>query len=386
MFKRLLNIPLKTKKSFFLFGPRGVGKTTWLKQNLPDALFFNLLKSESYNMLAANPGKIRRMIPPDYNSWIVIDEIQRIPELLNEVHDLIESRKHIFILTGSSARKLRSKGINLLAGRALTYHMHPITAIEQEDELDIAKSLYLGNLPARFTEHDPQKFLKDYVQTYIREEVLQEGLTRNIGNFSRFLETASFSQASLVNVSEIARETGIERSLAENYFSIIEDLLIGTRVSVFTRKAKRKMISHQKFYFFDAGVYRAIRPTGPLDSYAEINGPAMETLVFQELRAINHYLECDYQIYFWRTKNGLEVDFILYGPKGLIAIEVKNSPHVHPKTLRGLKEFKKDYPVAKCYLFYGGSTPLYFDNITALPIEQALKTLNALLLNSTLKG
>ncbi len=382
MFKRLLNIPLKTKKSFFLFGPRGVGKTTWLNRNLPDALFVNLLKSESYNRLSANPENIRQMIPPDYNNWIVIDEIQRVPELLNEVHDLIESKKHIFILTGSSARTLRRKGVNLLAGRALTYHMHPVTAIEQEDKLDITESLYLGNLPARFTEHDPQKFLKDYVQTYIREEVLQEGLTRNIGNFSRFLETASFSQASLVNASEIARETGIERSLAENYFSIIEDLLIGVRLPVFTRKAKRKMISHQKFYYFDAGVFRSIRPTGPLDSDAEMNGPAMETLVFQELRAINDYMECDYKIYFWRTKNGLEVDFILYGPKGLIAIEVKNSPHVHPKTLRGLKEFKKDYPVAKCYLFYGGGTPLYFDDITVFPIEQALKTLDRLLLNT----
>lgn len=382
MFNRLLNIPLKKRKSFFLFGPRGTGKTTWLKQNLADALFLNLLESEVYNRLSANPGLIRQMIPPKYNGWIIIDEIQRVPALLNEVHDLIESQKHIFILTGSSARKLREKGVNLLAGRALTYYMHPVTAIEQEEEFDITKSLYLGNLPARFSEDAPQKYLKDYVKTYIREEVLQEGLTRNIGHFSRFLETASFSQASVVNSSEIARETGIERSLTENYFSIINDLLIGTRLPVFTRKAKRKMISHQKFYFFDAGVFRAIRPTGPLDSDAEMNGPALETLVLQELRAINDYMECDYQIYFWQTKNGLEVDFILYGPKGLIAIEVKSSPHVHPKNLRGLKEFKKDYPVAKCYLFYGGEKPLYPDDIHVLPTEQALKNLDAILLNT----
>lgn len=385
MFKRLLNIPLKNRKSFFLFGPRGTGKTTWLKQNLPDALFINLLESEQYNRLSANPGYIRQMIQPRYDGWIVIDEIQRIPELLNEVHNLIESQKKIFILTGSSARKLRQKGVNLLAGRALTYYMHPVTAIEQEDKFDITKSMYLGNLPARFSEYSPQKYLKDYVQTYIREEVLQEGLTRNIGNFSRFLETASFSQGSLINASEIARETGIERSLTENYFSIIDDLLIGTRLPVFTRKAKRKMISHQKFYYFDAGVFRAIRPTGPLDSNAEMNGPALETLVLQELRAINDYMECGYQIYFWRTKNGLEVDFILYGPKGLIAIEVKNSPHVHSKNLRGLKEFKKDYPVAECYLFYGGDTPLYIDDIPVLPVEQAFKKMDSLLLNADSK-
>ena len=382
MFKRLIDIPLKTRKSFFLFGPRGTGKTTWLRQHLPDRLSFNLLQSESYNRLSANPGLIREMIPPHYDDWLIIDEIQRIPELLNEVHDLIESRNHIFILTGSSARKLRQKGVNLLAGRALTYYLHPLTVKEQGDAFQLSQSLHFGHLPARFSEHDPEKYLKDYVQTYIREEVLQESLTRNIGHFSRFLEVASFSQGSVINTSEIAREAHIERPTAENYFSIIEDLLIGTRLPVFTRKAKRKLISHQKFYYFDTGVYRAIRPMGPLDSEAELDGPALETLVLQELRALNDYLQCHYQLYYWRTKNGLEVDFILYGPQGLIAIEVKRSPYIHPKNLRGLKEFKKDYPPARCYLIYGGSTPLYVEDITVLPMERALRNLDQLLLNS----
>jgi predicted AAA+ superfamily ATPase len=374
MFKRIISIPLKNRKSFFLFGPRGTGKTTWLRQNLPEALFFNLLQSEPYNRLSANPGLIREMIPPNYSDWIIIDEIQRIPELLNEIHDLIETQNRVFILTGSSARKLRRKGVNLLAGRALTYHLHPLTAMELKDAMQLSQSIRYGHLPARFSEHDPQKYLKDYVQTYIREEVLQESLTRNIGHFSRFLEVASFSQGSIINISEIAREAHIERATAANYFSILDDLLIGVYLPVFTRKAKRKLIRHQKFYYFDTGVFRAIRPTGELD------GPAMETLVFQELRAMNDYLECDYQLYFWKTKNGLEVDFILYGPEGLIAIEVKRSAHVHSKHLRGLKEFKKDYPPARCYLFYGGSTPLYIDDITVLPIEQALRNLNQLLL------
>jgi len=382
MFERLINIPLRTRKSFFLFGPRGTGKTTWLKQHLPDALFFNLLQSDPYNRLSANPGIIREMIPPHYNDWIIIDEIQRIPELLNEVHDLIESKNNIFILTGSSARKLRQKGVNLLAGRALTYYLHPLTAKEQGETFQLSESLQFGHLPARFNEHDPQKYLKDYVQTYIREEVLQESLTRNIGHFSRFLEAASFSQGSVINISEIAREAHIERVTAENYFSILEDLLIGVRLPVFTRKAKRKLISHQKFYYFDTGVFRAIRPTGPLDSDAELDGPAMETLVLQELRALNDYLQCNYQLFFWRTKNGLEVDFILYGPKGLLAIEVKRSPHVHSKHLRGLKEFKKDYPPARCYLFYGGSTPRYMDDITVLPVDQAISNLDQLLPNA----
>jgi len=381
MFKRVINIPLKSGKSFFLFGPRGTGKTTWLRQHLPRAFFINLLQSEHYNRLSANPGLIRQMIPPNYSDWIIIDEIQRIPELLNEVHDLIESRKHIFIITGSSARKLKQKGVNLLAGRALTYYMHPLTAKEQGDAFQMAQSLLFGHLPARFSEHDPKKYLKDYIQTYVREEVLQESLTRNIGHFSRFLEVASFSQGSVVSISEIAREAHIERATAKNYFSILEDLLIGVHLPVFTRKAKRKLISHLKFYYFDTGVFRAIRPTGPLDSEAELDGPAVETLVFQELRAVNDYLECGYQLYFWRTKNGLEVDFILYGPGGLIAIEVKRSAHVHSRNLRGLKEFKKDYPIATCYLFYGGSAPLYMGDIIVLPLGQALRNLEQLLVS-----
>ena len=376
----MLTIPLNKRKSFFLFGPRGTGKTTLLKSNLPNALFINLLQSEYYNRLNADPGLIQSLIPPHYSDWIIIDEIQRIPELLNEVHDLIESKKHMFILTGSSARKLRRKGVNLLAGRALTYYFHPLTAKEQEDAFHINASLRLGHLPARFNEHNPQKYLKDYVQTYIREEVLQEGLTRNIGHFSRFLETASFSQGSVINLSEIAREASIERSLAENYFSILEDLLIGVRLPVFSRKAKRKLVHHHKFYYFDVGVFRAIRPTGPLDSDAEIDGPALETLIFQELRAINDYLETDYQLYYWRTKNGLEIDYILYGPNGLIAIEVKRSSHIHSKNLRGLKEFKKDYSLAKCYLFYSGSNAQYIDHITVLPIHKALQHLDKILL------
>jgi uncharacterized protein len=320
------------------------------------------------------------MIPPDYTDWIIIDEIQRVPELLNEVHDLIESKKHIFILTGSSARKLRQKGVNLLAGRALTYHMHPLTSREQGDAFQLTESVRLGHLPARFNEPDPRKYLADYVQTYVREEVLQESLTRNIGHFSRFLEAASFSQGAVVNTSEIAREAQIDRSKAENYFSILEDLLIGVHLPVFSRKAKRKLIGHDKFYYFDAGVFRAIRPAGPLDSDAELDGPAIETLVFQELRALNDYLQCGYRLYYWRTQNGLEVDFILYGPRGLIALEVKRSAQAHPKSLRGLKEFKKDYPPARCYLFYGGSTPLHMDDITVLPLDHALRDLDKILL------
>lgn len=379
MFERLLKKPLASRKSFFLFGPRGVGKTTWLKHHLPQALFVNLLRAEFHTPLAANPGRLEALIPPDYDDWVVIDEVQRLPTLLNEIHNLIEARRLNFILTGSSARTLRRKGVNLLAGRALTYHMHPLTTAEQQDAFSLRDSLQFGHLPARFSENDPAKYLKDYVQTYLWEEVMQESLTRNIGHFSRFLEVASFCQGETLNISNIAREAYIKRPVVENYFSILEDLLIATRLPVFARKAKRKLVSQRKFYFFDAGAFRAVRPLGVLDSEAEIDGPALETLVLQELRALNDYRGYDYQIFFWRTRNNLEIDFILDGPHGLLAMEIKRSTHIQPKDTRALKEFKKDYPDAQCFIFYGGTATLYLDDITALPIERALKNLDQLL-------
>ena len=379
MFERLLKKPLASRKSFFLFGPRGVGKTTWLKHHLPQALFVNLLRAEFHTPLAANPGRLEALIPPDYDDWVVIDEVQRLPTLLNEIHNLIEARRLNFILTGSSARTLRRKGVNLLAGRALTHHMHPLTTAEQQDAFSLRDSLQFGHLPARFSENDPAKYLKDYVQTYLWEEVMQESLTRNIGHFSRFLEVASFCQGETLNISNIAREAHIKRPVVENYFSILEDLLIATRLPVFARNAKRKLVSQRKFYFFDAGAFRAVRPLGVLDSEAELDGPALETLVLQELRALNDYRGYDYQIFFWRTRNNLEIDFILDGPHGLLAMEIKRSTHIQPKDTRALKEFKKDYPDAQCFIFYGGTATLYLDDITALPIERALKNLDQLL-------
>ena len=169
LFERLIKKPLESRKSFFLFGPRGTGKTTWLKHRLPEARFVNLLQSEYYNHLSANPGHLRQLIPPEHTGWTVIDEVQRIPALLNEVHDLIENRRLDFVLTGSSARTLRRSGVNLLAGRALTYRMHPLTVEEQRDAFNLRDSLLLGHLPARFSETDPARYLKDYVQTYLRK-------------------------------------------------------------------------------------------------------------------------------------------------------------------------------------------------------------------------
>ena len=377
MYSRIINIP--HDKSFFLFGPRATGKTTWLQKLFPTGLIIDLLESELYNLLLASPSRLEELIPPQFNDWLIIDEVQRIPELLNEVHRLIEQRKIKFVLTGSSARKLRAKGVNLLAGRALIRFMHPLTAGELGSDFSLCNSLKFGHLPAIYSEPDPGDYLASYIRTYLREEVQQEGLTRNLSTFARFLEAASFSQASTLNITEIARECRANRKLVEEYFYILEDLLLAHRLPVFTKRAKRRMAAHPKFFLFDVGVYRAIRPKGPLDSPEEIDGSALETLVFQELRAVNDLYRLGYELYYWRTSNGREVDFVLYGEAGLIAIEVKRAAKIRTREFRGLKAFAKDYPQATLYMFYGGDKEIFVDNVNLIPAKQAITTLPALL-------
>jgi predicted AAA+ superfamily ATPase len=373
MYTRKINPP--TSKSFFLFGPRGTGKTTWLKTQFPKALYLDLLESELFNDLLANPQRLENLIPADFGDWVILDEVQRIPELLNEVHRLIESRKIKFILTGSSARKLKKGGVNLLAGRALTYHLYPLTALELGRDFDLAHSLQWGHLPATFQEEDPKKYLESYVTTYLEEEIRQEGLTRNLGAFSRFLEAASFSHGQLLNVSEVARECSVPLKMAAHYFSILEELMIACRLPVFSKKAKRRLTSHDKFYFFDAGVYRRVRPHGPLDLPEETEGATLEGLVFQEIRAVNDYLNLGYRLHYWRTSNQAEVDFVLYGEKGIVAIEVKRSKQVGPKHLRSLQSFSKDYPGTKALMLYGGSRPMQMGGILLVPLLDFLKNM-----------
>ena len=382
MFKRLIDNLLTLKTSFFLFGARGTGKTFWLREKLSkESIFIDLLESDNYIKLQNNPQHLEEIIPKNYKGRVVIDEIQKIPELLNEVHRLIELRGYRFILTGSSARSLRKKGVNLLGGRALNYKLYPLTATELGKEWDLNTALEYGTLPSVYSLHksQPGKYLESYIHTYLKEEVLQEGLTRNLGAFSRFMETASFSQGSVLNMTEIARESQINRKVVEGYFNLLEDLLIAYRLPVFTKRAKRKLISHLKFYYFDVGVYRILRQLGPMDSGSEIKGVALETLVLQHIMAINAYYNLGYQIYYWRTKHGLEVDFILYGQKGLFAIEVKSSTHIHSKDIKAIKHFKEDYKIAKLYIFYNGKRELHLEDISVIPVDSALKKLEEIL-------
>lgn len=365
--------------AFFFLDRAGTGKTSYLKKYLKDALYFDLLEFSIYTSLRADPSRLENLIAPNYKGWIVIDEVQRIPELLNEVHRLIEHKGFKFVLTGSSARSLRKVGTNLLAGRALTYKMHPLIIQEIGSKFSMSDVIRYELLPSVVKHSDPKKYLESYVQTYIREEVVQEGLTRNIGAFARFLEAASFSQGQVLNVSEISRELGINRLVVANYFDILENLLLSSRIIPFTQQAKRKIIAHHKFYFFDVGVYRTLRPMGPLDSVEEAEGAALETLFLQSLSVVNDYYELGYKIHFWRIQSGEEVDFVIYGPRDFHAFEIKRSATITSKSLKGLKTFLDEYPEAKAYILFFGKQKEYHGNVVGLPFEEALKELPELI-------
>jgi len=377
VYSRIISPP--KAKSFFLFGPRGTGKTTWVKSAFPKAAYIDLLEAELFNDLTANPQRLSNFIPPDFKDWVIIDEIQRIPELLYEVHRLIETKKYRFILTGSSPRKLKRKGPNLLAGRGLTLSMHPLSVAELGDDFRLEHSLKYGQLPSVYTEADPKKYLEAYVRTYLEEEIRQEGLTRSLSAFARFLEAASFSQGSVLSISSVARECHVERKVVESYFSILEDLMIGYRIPIFSKKAKRRLVVHPKFYFFDVGVYRTLRPMGPLDAPEEVDGIVLETLFLQELIALNSAFDFGYKIFYWRTSNGREVDFVLYGPKGLLAFEIKRTSRMTSAMLGGLKSFLEDYPMAKAYFVYTGNRRMYDGKIEIVPVFEILKNLKTLL-------
>ena len=304
----------------------------------------------------------------------MIDEVQKIPKLLDEVHRQIEKKGRHFVLTGSSARKLKKQGSNLLAGRALTRSIYSLTAAELATSFDLKNALVYGTLPSLLKESDPKAYLQSYIHTYLKEEIQQEGLTRNLGAFSRFLEAMSFSQASVLNVSNVARDCHVERKVVEDYISILSDLHLGQLLPVFTKKAKRALIKKNKFYYFDNGVFRALRPKGPLDDPSELNGASLESLVFQELRSTNHYLDLGYTLGYWHTRDHIEVDFILYGERGLKAFEVKLGSKVSPQDLRGLKSFRQDYPMAETTLVYGGSKKYHEGDVLCLPAQDFFKS------------
>ncbi len=364
-------------QSFFLFGPRGTGKSTWLRHELPEALFLDLLRPEVYREMSARPERLRDLVlgAPERDT-VVVDEVQRVPELLNVVHELLESRgRKRFVLTGSSARKLRCGGVDLLAGRALLQSLHPFMAAEFPP-FRLDEALRHGLLPLVVASEKPEETLHAYASLYLDQEVRSEGLARNVGDFARFLEAVSFSHASVLNVSNVARECQIERKTVAGYVQVLEDLLLSFRVPVFAKRAKRAVAAHSKLYLFDAGVFRSLRPHGPLDRPEGIDGAALEGLVAQHLRAWIAYSRARAELSYWRTRSGVEVDFVVYGRDAFWAVEVKNSASIRPEDLRGLKAFHADYPECRSIFLYRGEQRLQTEKIWCVPVEEFLVRLH----------
>jgi uncharacterized protein len=367
------------KESFFLLGPRGTGKSTWLRSHFPNALWIDLLEPELMSYYGARPERLRDTINafPD-KKVVVIDEIQKLPILLSLIHAIIEEKSGIqFILTGSSARKLKRQGVDLLAGRALLRHMHPFIAAELGDFFNLEKAISKGLLPLAWDSTTPEEILKTYTALYLKEEVQMEGLVRNVGTFARFLEVMTFSHAAILNTSNIANECGTSRTTVDTYLQILKDLLLGYTLPVFTRRARRALSSHPKFYYFDSGIFCALRPKGPLDRPEEIWGGALEGLVAQHLRAWIDLQSVSYDLSFWRTRSGLEVDFVIYGENNFVAIEVKNGEHLSPKDTHGLEAFRDEYPESQQLLLYRGKHRTMQKGILCMPCDEFLLSLHS---------
>ncbi len=363
---------------FFLFGPRGTGKSTWLRTTFERALWLDLLDPDLERELSARPERLRQLVGGARDApVIVIDEVQRAPAVLTVVHQLIEEKRpgRRFVLTGASARKLKRVGIDLLGGRALLHTMHPFMAAELGRRFDLQRALTEGLVPGIWAAETPPRALQAYVALYVREEVKTEGLVRNLGAFNRFLEAMSFSHGTVLNLSNVARECQVSRTTVEGYLAVVEDLLLTHRVPIFSRRAKRVLSSHPKLYWFDTGVFQSLRPAGPLDRPEEIHGAALEGLVAQHLRAWIDYGGLQATLYFWRTKSGNEVDFVVYGRDGFWALEVKNRSSVRPEDVRGLRAFGEDYPAAKRGLLYRGAQRLRVDGVPCIPCEEFLLNL-----------
>ncbi len=351
MFKRILTLNIPSKQSIFLWGARQTGKSSYLKTTFKEAIYYDLLNTHDMLRLTKNPSVLREEIlalaPDKANQPIIIDEIQKVPALLNEIHWLIENKASQFILCGSSARKLKTQATNLLGGRAWPFHFYPLTFAEIPD-LDLLKALQQGLLPTHYLS-EPQyinEYLQAYIDVYLTDEIRNEGLVRNLAGFAYFLDLAGLTNTHMVNFTNIARDCGIDRQTIQNYYQILIDTLLGYFVYPFQKKQKRDLIlSAPKFYLFDVGVanYLAKQPVTALQG--DIAGKSFEHYIFMELTAYLNLKRKRLKLCYWRTKTGLEVDFILGDAE--IAIEVKISKQVHQHDLKGLLAFCEEHPHTK---------------------------------------
>ena len=345
MYDRLLNLPPPGTETFFLWGPRQVGKSTLLRQRYPNARRIDLLKSDELRRYTTRPELLRQELEaetPDTTRQIVIDEVQKAPALLDEVHWLIENKDLHFALCGSSARKVRRGAANLLGGRALRYELHGLTAGELGGDFDLDRMLNHGYLPRMYESSRPRRMLDAYVADYLREEIAAEGLVRNLPAFSDFLDAAALSDAEMVNFTNVARECGVSGPTAKGYFGILEDTLLANWLPAYRRRRKRRLTVAPKFYFADVGVVNRLARRGELQRGSELYGKAFENWVFHELSAYVEYAEVDARLSYWRLPSGIEVDFLLGDAD--IAIEAKATPRINRSHLRGLRTLADEHP------------------------------------------
>lgn len=346
MFTRALRLPPPGRETFFLWGPRLTGKTTLLREAYPDALWLDLLKADEYRRYLERPELLREEITRGSRpSQVVIDEVQKVPALLDEVHWLHEHRKIRFALCGSSARKVRRGAANLLGGRAVRYELHGLTAEEIGPDFDLVRMLNHGYLPSLYEADRPERLLAAYVGDYLKEEVAAEGLVRNLPVFSSFLGAAALSDGDLVNFANIARECGVSGPTVKGHFGILVDTLLGRWLPAFTRRPKRRVIGAPKFYFADVGVVNHLARRGRMEPGGELFGKAFENWVLHELLAFNAYQEQFAELAYWRLASGIEVDFIIGDMK--VAIEAKATPRVTSDHLKGLRHLREDHPRAR---------------------------------------
>jgi len=373
IFNRKQQFPDASGQSFFLWGARQTGKSTLLKTQFPDALKFDLLLSDEYERFKRSPQLLREIVlADDADRMVIIDEIQRIPELLNEVHWLMANENTQFILSGSSPRKILRTETNLLGGRALRYELFPFVS-DEIPEFDLLKALNNGLLPRHYLAENAQRMQSAYIGNYLRDEIAREAQIRNITVFSRFLESAAFSNGEILNYSNIATDCGISVNTVKSYFQILEDTLIGRFVPSYQFKPKRRVIQAPKFYFFDVGIANYLLHRTNVVFKSENFGYAFEHFIYQELYAHSHYAGVDYEISYWRTASQIEVDFIL--GKHQVAIEVKGTDNINPRHLRGLRAFMEEYEVEKAMVVCTEPYARKVDNIHILPWQVFLKQL-----------
>ena len=346
MFTRRLRLPLPGTETFFLWGPRQTGKTTLLQAAYPDALWIDLLKAEEYRRYVQNPELLRgELAARPTVRQVVIDEVQKVPQLLDEAHWLHERRGIRLALCGSSARKVKRGQANLLGGRAVRYELLGLTAREIGREFDLDRMLNHGYLPRIYLSDEPRRLLNSYVADYLKEEVAAEGLVRTLPVFSGFLNIAALSDAEIVNFSTIARECGVSSHTVKGYFGILEDTLLGRWLPAYTRRPKRRVIGAPKFYFADAGVVNHLARRGELHRGSELYGKAFENWVFHELCAHNAYTETFATLSHWRLASGIEVDFVINDMQ--LAIEAKATAKITADHLKGLRSLAQDHPRIK---------------------------------------